>query len=266
MEGGVSVTDTNYLAGATITSGNVTRVESAPGETINNGNAGSGVTGTESFRARLIKTRNDRRIWRELLAAGRREAAADLAKAKDAVGGAADFCALLVELGKYDVPEEEEAWAKARLARKTAEVCGQCYRPLGPAETVYVDSDVYVGIARLVGRPRYERTSKCEECAPAYMREPDAWRPRFRKSPCNWCERSVVYKASSRDYYDRHVFCCARCQWTRYNGARNERNARAREKVCEVCERPFTAARRDAKTCSPACKQKAYRRRKGAES
>ncbi len=244
----MSVTDTNYRGAAIIKSGD----------------AGSGVTGTESFRARLIKTRNDGRIWRELFAAGRREAAADVAKAKDAVGGGTDFFALLVELGKYDVPEEEEeeAEAKARLARKTAEVCGQCYRPLGPAETVYVDSDVYVGIARLVGRPRYERTSKCEECAPAYMREPDAWRPRFRKSPCNWCERSVVYKASSRDYYGRHVFCCERCQWSHYNGARNQRNARAREKVCEVCGEPFTASRRDARTCSPACKQRAYRLRK----
>src|SRR5215212_254818 len=34
------------------------------------------------------------------------------------------------------------------------------------------------------------------------------------------------------------------------------------DKTCEVCGRQFTAARRDAKTCSPACSQKAYRDRK----
>jgi len=33
------------------------------------------------------------------------------------------------------------------------------------------------------------------------------------------------------------------------------------EKTCEVCGEQFTATRRDAKTCSPACKQKAYRQR-----
>jgi predicted nucleic acid-binding Zn ribbon protein len=33
-------------------------------------------------------------------------------------------------------------------------------------------------------------------------------------------------------------------------------------KVCEVCGEEFTATRRDQKTCSRACKQKAYRRRR----
>jgi hypothetical protein len=31
--------------------------------------------------------------------------------------------------------------------------------------------------------------------------------------------------------------------------------------VCEVCGEAFTATQRDAKTCSAACRQKAYRRR-----
>ena len=31
--------------------------------------------------------------------------------------------------------------------------------------------------------------------------------------------------------------------------------------VCEVCGEALTATRRDAKTCSAACRQKAYRRR-----
>ena len=35
-----------------------------------------------------------------------------------------------------------------------------------------------------------------------------------------------------------------------------------RQKVCEVCGEGFFASRRDAKTCSDGCKQKAYRRRK----
>lgn len=35
-----------------------------------------------------------------------------------------------------------------------------------------------------------------------------------------------------------------------------------KQKVCEVCGEEFIASRRDAKTCSVGCKQKAYRRRK----
>ncbi len=46
-----------------------------------------------------------------------------------------------------------------------------------------------------------------------------------------------------------------------HNSIRNERAAKSREKVCEVCGEEFTATRRDAKMCSSACKQKAYRRR-----
>jgi hypothetical protein len=40
---------------------------------------------------------------------------------------------------------------------------------------------------------------------------------------------------------------------------RKEKRAEERKKVCEVCGEEFTATRRDAKTCSKACKQKAYR-------
>ena len=35
-----------------------------------------------------------------------------------------------------------------------------------------------------------------------------------------------------------------------------------RQKVCEICGEKFTATRRDAKTCSDGCEQKAYRQRK----
>jgi len=43
---------------------------------------------------------------------------------------------------------------------------------------------------------------------------------------------------------------------------RKEKRAEERSKVCEVCGEEFTATRRDSKTCSDGCRQKAYRRRK----
>jgi len=43
---------------------------------------------------------------------------------------------------------------------------------------------------------------------------------------------------------------------------RKEKRAEERKTVCKVCGEEFIASRRDAKTCSDGCKQKAYRRRK----
>jgi formylmethanofuran dehydrogenase subunit E len=62
------------------------------------------------------------------------------------------------------------------------------------------------------------------------------------------------------------VFCCDRCRskWhnRRHSQVRKQQRQRYLAKACEVCGEEFTAKRVDAKTCSPACKQKAYRRRR----
>jgi hypothetical protein len=85
--------------------------------------------------------------------------------------------------------------------------------------------------------------------------------------PCDTCGRAVSAVEGAGQYYRRlHLFCGDRCRSWYYSRLRSERAARTREKVCEVCDEPFTATRRDAKTCSPACKQKAYRQRKTADA
>lgn len=56
-------------------------------------------------------------------------------------------------------------------------------------------------------------------------------------------------------------FCSDRCRWIYHNRQRHERTAEDRQKVCEVCGAPFMAKNSRAKTCSAACKQKAYRKR-----
>jgi predicted nucleic acid-binding Zn ribbon protein len=81
--------------------------------------------------------------------------------------------------------------------------------------------------------------------------------------PCDTCGRTVTVVEGAGQYFRRlHLFCSGRCRGLHYNHVRGERGARAREKVCGVCGEEFTAKRVDAKTCSPACKQKAYRRRR----
>jgi hypothetical protein len=62
----------------------------------------------------------------------------------------------------------------------------------------------------------------------------------------------------------KHTFCSDRCRWTFHNRRRSQRTAAKREKACEICGKQFTSARNDAKTCSKACRQKAYRQRTGA--
>jgi hypothetical protein len=58
----------------------------------------------------------------------------------------------------------------------------------------------------------------------------------------------------------RREFCSDRCRWTYHNRERRHRTAAGREKTCEVCSKEFTAARSDAKTCSPRCRQRLHRR------
>ncbi len=159
----------------------------------------------------------------------------------------------LVMLLGGPVSDEERARRRLRYqAAKTGDVCGKCGRGLSSEAKVYRTKLKWM-------------TVLCEECAPNYMERGDPYGFRHTvTNPCDTCGRPVVWEATGRDWHRRHVFCCERCQWTYYNAARNTRNARAREKVCEVCGEVFTAARRDARTCSPACKQKAYRRRRAS--
>jgi hypothetical protein len=74
--------------------------------------------------------------------------------------------------------------------------------------------------------------------------------------PCDACGRKVA----------GHRFCNYRCRAHYYNAPaaarRKAQRLKARQgRTCEVCAKEFTPKRSDAKTCSGACKQKAYRQR-----
>jgi predicted nucleic acid-binding Zn ribbon protein len=62
----------------------------------------------------------------------------------------------------------------------------------------------------------------------------------------------------------RGKFCSDACRYTYHNRRRHIRTTATWEKVCEVCGEEFTATRVDTKTCSPACRQRAYRQRRRA--
>jgi predicted nucleic acid-binding Zn ribbon protein len=74
---------------------------------------------------------------------------------------------------------------------------------------------------------------------------------------CVLCGKSLSNKGGGS-----HSFCSPRCRWTYHNRLRGARLAARRgKKVCEVCGAEFTPKKSDAETCSPACRQKKYRRK-----
>ncbi len=148
--------------------------------------------------------------------------------------------------------ERRKRYDLAAAAQESAETCGRCGRALASGVAVVIRS--MTGITR--GR---WLVPVCCQCA------------RIRKDaskghPCDECGRPVILELSARRR--RGVFCCGRHRRKWFNHYYNEqRKARIRphlEKICEVCGEDFTASRVDAKACSPACKQKAYRRRRAS--
>jgi hypothetical protein len=252
----------------------------------------------DSARARLIKTRRGTWIDESLLPAARRECLQILQTASQAVGeGIAkrvrnvgqhveedpslsdlydptgyrarafdELEALLTELLKYLLPEEERAWEVAYEAIHGMRTCGSCGRELSPKEPAYLGAKVYVGTWPLywiyiskpqICKPLFVDTVLCSSCAPEWL-SPE--RDDVVMQLCAHCERPMV---SSLDLSAlRRTFCSDRCKEAYHDQLRKEKRAEELKKMCEVCGEEFTATRRDAKTCSDGCKQKAYRQRK----
>jgi hypothetical protein len=174
--------------------------------------------------------------------------------------------ALHTEFLKYRLPEEERAWEVAHVARGSMKTCGFCGRELSPKESAYLGAKVYVGMWPLswdyiskpqICKPLYVDTVLCSSCAPEWL-SPE--RDAIVMQLCAHCERPMISPLDLSAL--RRTFCSDRCKEAYHDQLREEKKTEARKKVCEVCGEEFTATRRDAKTCSDGCKQKAYRQRK----
>ena len=173
---------------------------------------------------------------------------------------------ILTDFVRGAATEEWEAGELAREARATARWCGCCGREFRPQEPAYFGAEVYVGMGPLdwdrVSKPRicqplFERTVLCDACAPHWL-SPD--RVDVVTQLCAHCERPMVSRLELSEL--QRTLCSDLCRRAYQNQVRKEKRAEERRKVCEVCGEEFTATRRDTKTCSAGCKQKAYRRRK----
>jgi hypothetical protein len=162
--------------------------------------------------------------------------------------------------------EEVGARERAKEARATVRWCGCCGREFASREPAYFGAEVYVSMMPLdwnkvskprICEPQYERTVLCESCAPEWL-SPE--RDDVVTQLCANCERPMVSRLALSEM--RRTLCSDPCRCAYQNQVRKEKRAEGRRKVCEVCGEEFSATRQDQKTCSKACKQKAYRQRK----
>ncbi len=73
---------------------------------------------------------------------------------------------------------------------------------------------------------------------------------------CTHCGRDVF--TWGKNPRGGKFFCCDRCEWNHYNA---RAKAKPEPHICKVCGNEFIPPRKDAITCSPKCRQKAYRDR-----
>jgi hypothetical protein len=159
--------------------------------------------------------------------------------------------------GKQPTDAEREQRMRRYRARKTAEVCGACGQALARSAPIW-RTRLGQGTG-LFGWSPGALTPVCSECRPTRWVE---WWP---TTSCETCGRAVTTEVISQAQAWTHAFCSEHCSSSWYTARRNERAAEARRKRCEVCDEIFDATRLDALTCSPGCRQRAYRRRRSNE-
>lgn len=145
----------------------------------------------------------------------------------------------------------------------TASRCWLCDGPLGRHNVVY-RTRVRLGRG-LYGGTSWTVVPLCRQCRPVGPEPWQAWSWDRGPKPCQTCSRPVLNQVTRR--LRRHTFCSERCEREYHVARQTEKRRREsdRDKTCATCEREFTATRSDARYCSNACRQKAYRLRKAQD-
>ena len=135
-----------------------------------------------------------------------------------------------------------------------ADCCGRCGAEL--TGTIYRIERWYIGRRYSGPSGPVPVCGSCFEYKRGYMASPWAF---TAPTPCEACGRPVV----SRHRWDRlYVYCSERCSRRVYNRNRYTRRAESRPSDCSACGGPMSPSRSDARYCSSACRQRAYRQRK----
>jgi hypothetical protein len=137
--------------------------------------------------------------------------------------------------------------------------CDHCHLPIPDSKPIY----------RVVGSwgsyGRGFRGSMCGRCCEeTHLLEHRHWHAAL---PCIHCGRPVFYEAR-RDRPRYYVVCGKKCQRAAYaaraaDRSRQRRRQREQQHACAQCGVRFEPKRGDARYCSSACRQAAYRQRVG---
>ena len=163
------------------------------------------------------------------------------------------------------------AYRRILAARATGETCAECGEAFEAGQLTW-HVGLPTGLTNLVdGRPIFSDVLVCTDCVviPSWWvnnssaaEYRDEWFPPTFALTCPICGRCIRY----RDARYRLGVCSARC--ARAADAARKRDERAVAQLyrdytsCEACGGCFKPRRSDAKFCSSACRQKAYRERK----
>src|SRR5215212_2878966 len=151
--------------------------------------------------------------------------------------------------------------------------CDNCDAELNPSDMVLV----WRSQRNSTLGPSSVQARGCEGCIDAALKEEFAQRGasvsfalrslrgeplHLRETECHYCGRKMVFVTETKynTPYTRRAYCSDACRDASGERVKRERAARHRV-VCEVCATLFISTRNDARTCSPACRQKAYRQR-----
>jgi hypothetical protein len=134
--------------------------------------------------------------------------------------------------------------------------CQHCHKALAGAEPVY-RAQLWDGHP-WCGNQYPTIRHLCAECGTSQTMHYWKWHP---AQPCHDCHRPVFHGAARK--VPSHVSCSPECNRAVYAKLAHDRRRRA-ERVCRTCGALFLPKRADALTCSPACRQRAYRQRRAA--
>lgn len=165
--------------------------------------------------------------------------------------------------------QARELWAQAA---KSAQICGGCFRPLAPADSVTMGW-------RKIGKHYWVRVPICLLCALDAIKK-SFFERRYQRARCRNCGRPLRLHRPSRIDSWFSLFgirlpwspslnrqtCCADCERLAKN-QRNKLRRRVRHQPvsCIKCGRSFTPKRDDAQCCSNKCRQALHRERQRAE-
>jgi hypothetical protein len=166
---------------------------------------------------------------------------------------AAHLNALAVALngGQEATEDERRAGSLAHHAEHCAYWCSRCRSEFSEGDVVYR--------RRAQGEPSvwgssWRLEAICDQCVRKDMHP--TWREHRREPvPCAGGCGVLV----SHWYYEEITTCSRRCS---ERVAAERRRVKREARQCEVCDEEFTPARSDARYCSNACRQDAYRKRK----